>query len=146
MKYLIAPLLWALAVVLTAAIVYRMWRGHNVVLRGRWSPRIVRLVVILLVLLGIGVEKPRAGAAPLTDDKTKTKGDELPPSVSAEAITRWLTVQQPAGAWRLFKRQFLQLTHATSKPDAATVPALKTKTRSLPPKFQALVNADLDAL
>src|SRR5947209_6251480 len=60
MKWLLAPFLWLLALALTALLLWRLWRGKPVVLRGRWSPRVIRLVAVLLVFLGFTSQAPAA--------------------------------------------------------------------------------------
>jgi hypothetical protein len=130
----------------TIGVLWRLWRGGPVVLRGRWSPRIVRMVVVLLVLLGVGLD--RGKAAPLVDP-TKKKvdekpGDELPASVTAVVVTNWLGLQQSGGFWMRFKRDFTLLAQA-GKADPVEV-ELMERVLPYPEHFRALVVADLTAL
>jgi hypothetical protein len=143
MKWIIAPLLWFLAACITVAVLYRLWRGRPVVLHGRFGPRVVRMVVIILVVLGVGVERPRAGAAPIVDPKTRDKGDELP-LMTEPVVVRWFALQAPKSSWMTFKQAFVAA-QMEAQP-AATLSALASQSRNLPPRLGALVQADLEAL
>src|SRR5262245_5611434 len=104
MKWLLTPLLWLLAVVVAVAILYRAWRGRPVVLRGRYTPAFLRLVVIVLVTLGFGLEREpvRSVAAPVpTSD---AEAEDLPSGVTAAVVEKWLAYQEPQSAWRQLKR------------------------------------------
>jgi hypothetical protein len=143
MKWLIIPLLWVLAVGAALLILYRLWRGHNVVLGGRWSPRFIRMVAVILVLLGAGAE---GGAAPLpTKDKPASgQGEEqLPPAVTDKLVVHWLQVQQ-RGGWAQFKQAFVQFTLSPHDPQAKA--NAQQFVGTLPARLANLVSADLDAL
>jgi hypothetical protein len=139
MKWLLLPLAWLLALVLAVWVAWRVWRGKPVVLRGRWSPRVVRLVVLILLAFGFGFEG-KADAAPVPGAGKGAPGDQLPPTVNETTVVNWLHHQQPAGPWGQLK-QNLTLTAADPKavrPGGAGLP-------NLPVKFRALVVADREA-
>jgi hypothetical protein len=147
MKWILAPFLWLLAVIVALCVLWRVWRGHNVVLRGRWGPRFVRMVVIVLVVLGVGVEKSEAAPVGLPKDGKKKPDESLPPSVTVYVLMNWLGLESPLGEWRRFKHGLVQLGHlpaAQKKGKAA--PALLRLAEKLPAKFRALVVADLEAI
>jgi hypothetical protein len=142
MKWLFLPLLWALAVAVAVFVLYRLWRGKPVVLRGRFSPRLVRMVVIVLVTFGIGIDKERdrAGAAPLPVKNPDKPADELPATLNAEVATRWLLHQQPGSRWGVIKQDFTAV--ELGKLDAS---ALNNVFRSFPEPFKTIVIAELNA-
>jgi hypothetical protein len=149
MKWVLIPLLWLVAVLLAAAVLWRLWRGQNVVLRGRWSPRVIRIVAVVLVVLGLGAEKGQAVPAkiPIGTDKQRDQVDEpLPPVVTTHSISQWMTLQQPGSPWSRFKRRYVTLSQASSKPDAQAIQALRVQTGALPEKLRLQFQADLDAL
>lgn len=143
MKWIILSLLWLLAVALALFVLWRTWRGRNAVLRGRWSPRLVRMVAVVLVLLGAGQEKARSAPAP-TGPKAGRSEDELPPVVTADTVTRWLAWQQPGSAWWQMKQHYVRLSLTPRDAEAARR-MIRGLLRSFPARFKALVEADLDA-
>src|SRR4051812_35744992 len=96
MKWLILPVLWFLAACLASFVLYRLWRGKPVVLRGRYSPRLVRMVVIVLVICGVGVTKKTTSestAAPLPVKPERPEDAVLPESITPDVIGQWLSHQ-----------------------------------------------------
>jgi hypothetical protein len=149
MKWLFIPLLWALAAVLAAAVLWRLYRGKNIVLRGRWSPRVIRMVAILLVVLGVGVER-RPSAAPVTPPgkaKTDAKSDELPATLTPAQVRQWLYLQTPVrneNVWWAFKQEMVRVQSAPDGDPKAAL-ALLQNFRALP-KLSETLKADLDAV
>src|SRR5688572_8530320 len=96
MRWILLLLLWVAAIVVAVVILRRVRRGKPVVLTGRWSPRLVRMVAVVLVVLGAGDEAvtPDAQAAPVR--LPLPAGGELPAAVTAEAVQTWLVENQPA--------------------------------------------------
>jgi hypothetical protein len=140
MKWLIIPLLWVLAVGAALLILYRLWRGHNVVLAGRWSPRFIRMVAVVLVLLGAGAE---GGGAPLPakDKPASGQGEEqLPAALTAQTVQHWLQVEQ-RGGWQQFKQAFVQFTLAPNDRQAKL--NAQQFVGTLPARLAPLVRADL---
>lgn len=88
MKTLLAPILWGIAAVVAVGIAYRIWRGKPVVLKGTWSPQVVRLTAILLVAFGVAPKEPadRLFAEPIHQSKTDST-DTLPAAVTADQLT-----------------------------------------------------------
>jgi hypothetical protein len=149
MKWLILPLLWALAALVTVAVLWRLYRGKNIILRGKWSPRVIRMVAILLVVLGVGVERgtPAAPVTPPADkNKTDAKSDDLPAALTPAMIRQWLYLQTPVrteNVWWAFKQEMVRVQSAPDgNPKAAL--ALLPNFEALP-KLSATFKADLDA-
>jgi hypothetical protein len=142
MKWLFLPLLWALAVAVAVFVLYRLWRGKPVVLRGRFSPRLVRMVVIILVTFGVGVsaERDRANAAPLPVRNRDRAADEMPATLNAEVATHWLLHQQPGSRWGVIKQDFTAVELGKLGPSA-----LNDAFRDFPEPFRNIVVAELKA-
>ena len=104
MKWLFSILLWVLALVVALGVLWRIARGRHVVLRGRWTPRFVRMVAIVLVVLGVGVDRTDAAPVGLQKNDKQKPEDSLPPGITAEAALRWVTLQNPLGEWVMLKR------------------------------------------
>src|SRR4051794_11653176 len=98
MKWLLLPLLWVVAVVVAVGVAWRLWRGQHVVLRGRWSPQVVRLVVILLVFFGVGLTKTRSAPAPgqAADKSGVGQADDGAAAVlNPQAVQSWSGLERP---------------------------------------------------
>ncbi len=144
MRTLLAPLLWLLAVGVALFVLWRAWRGRPVVLRGRWGPRFVRMVAVVLVVLG-AAEEGRAAPVPTKDAAGAGRADEqLPPAVTREAVARWLNWQQPQNTWTVFKRE-LTVALLSPKPTDAQRQALGERLRYFGWEFRKVVEADLAA-
>ncbi len=103
MKWITAPFVLVLAGVLATVVLWRMTTGRRTTLRGRWSPRVLRLVATLVVVVvGVGAtaSDARAGEgdrrgrrgdddpSPATDPAA-TADDRLPETVTEAAIAVW---------------------------------------------------------
>src|SRR5437763_4083455 len=100
MRWLAVLFLWVAAIVVAVVVLRRVRRGKPVVLSGRWSPRLVRMVVVVLVVLGVGDEArpPEAAAAPLKLP-ARSSDDELPKAITPQTIQTWLIVHQEGGPY-----------------------------------------------
>jgi len=150
MKTILLPLLWLAAVVVAVAVIWRMWRGKNVTLRGRYSPQFVRMVVMVLVLLGVGVEKGRADPPlPLPTSGTNAPDAEseegLPETVTEETIAQWRYFSVQRSGWRQAKQALVKLESTAGKPDPQTLEEAKEATRWFPGRFGKIVAADVAA-
>ena len=147
MKSLLIPLAWALAVLLAVAVLWRLYRGKNVVLRGKWSPRVVRIVAILLVVLGRGAAGAPAepGTPPTDQNKNDPKGEELPACISPATVRTWLNLQSVrGGTWSKFKQELTQAQLVLPEPKG--LPTLQQLEKGLPPKLAAVFKADIAAI
>ena len=150
MKSILLPLLWLAAVVVAAAVIWRIWRGKNVTLRGRFSPQFVRMIVIVLVLLGVGVEKGRADP-PLhrpgrdTNTRSTESEDGLPGAIDENTIAQWRNFSGQRSGWREAKRAFVKLESTAGKPDPKTLEEARNLDQWLPGRFGKIVTADLAA-
>lgn len=108
MKWIILPGVWVLATLLAAAVLYRFWRGENVVLHGRWQPRVVRVVVVILVVLGVGAERAAPGPRVPLAPKEAGTGDNLAATgLSIDSLQAWDTMVRQ-GRVMQFKQAFVQ--------------------------------------
>lgn len=101
MRWLTILVLWVVAVVVAVVVLRRVRRGRPVVLTGRWSPRLVRMVAVVLVVLGAGDDgvTPGVAAAPPTVP-VKDADDRLPADLLPHRVQTWLAFQQPDGPFQ----------------------------------------------
>lgn len=145
MRTLLAPLLWLLAVAVALFVLWRAWRGRPVVLRGRWGPRFVRMVAVVLVVLG-AADEGRPAPVPTKDAPGAGRTDEqLPPVVTQAAVTRWLNWQQPQNTWTVFKQELTRLSHSPPPTEAARQ-AVSARLRYFGWEFRKVVEADVAAM
>jgi hypothetical protein len=107
MRWLILPVLWFVAVVAAVVVLRRLRRGRPVVLTGRFSPRLVRMIAVVLVVLGAGGEESTADKAhgfPLTPVGPNAN-DQLPMGVDESKVQAWLAHQTPGSHWAQFKKE-----------------------------------------
>lgn len=150
MKWLLAAWLWVAAGLIAVAVVWRWRRGRNIVLRGKWSPRFVRMVVIVLVMLGLGCETAtpvESGGQKEEKNKVDTPSDELPASLTSATIQQWMFLQtgytrRSATHWPNCK---ILLSRDVSTLSAPELFQLKTICRTLPPSLATMLIADMDA-
>src|SRR5688572_7859945 len=57
MRWIFTPILWCLAVGAALAIAWRMAGGRPWSLTGRFGPKFIRMVAIVLVMLGAGADE-----------------------------------------------------------------------------------------
>ena len=146
MRWLLVPLLWVAAIVLALLIAWRARRGKHVVLRGRLSPRLIRMVVVVLVVLGFGGEEksnPTADAAPLLPLKNDPY-DQLPQAISADTVKKWVTLERQSPAWSEFKLAYTKAA-ASGRPTPAQFARLRQLVGQLPNAMQSFIQADIDA-
>src|SRR5262249_35250711 len=87
MRTFLAPVVWLVALGIALVVLWRMRRGKRVVLRGKWGPRVIRTVAVLLVIFGAGGEDrtvPRAEAAP--NKVLPETGEGLPQVVNEQSV------------------------------------------------------------
>lgn len=150
MKWILVPLLWLLAMTVALLILFRWWRGRNLVLNGRWSPRFVRMVAVVLVMLGVSAEesRPASNAAPAPDDKQgKTKpAEDLPSCIHEKSLQKWLAFQNPGNELARIKQGYLTICQTPGQPNDRTLLTVQTQARAtLPEKFRELFLAEVDA-
>jgi hypothetical protein len=158
MRWLAVLVLWVAAVVLAVLILRRVRRGKPVVLTGRWSPRLIRMVVVVLVVLGVGDEArtPDASAAPLKLP-IRSPDDELPRAITPETIRTWLIVHQEDGPYAREETALARTLMTGQRPPANVKAAAPVRPGGfgggpggagfgLPVRLQKLIDADLAAL
>ncbi len=115
-----AALLWVAAVGVTAVVLYRFRSQRVVVLSGRWSPRLVRMVAVLVVAMGLArveAAEPEAPCAP-ADQVVQQRPRVLVVSAPLE-VPPWLTTTEglarlgetlaPRGRWATLKQTFARV-------------------------------------
>jgi hypothetical protein len=153
MKWIVLPALWAAALIVALAVIWRLWRGRNIVLRDRFSPKFVRMVVVVLVLFGAGMdsqaaELPRRGVA--NDDSrsrvnTPPRNETIPNILDERTVVAWRYFSNPLSSWAETKRSLIVLENLSGKPDARVQKRLDDAVRHLPKKFRAIVAAEVEA-
>lgn len=108
MKTLIIPLLWGAALIVALFVLWRWARGRPALLTGRWSPRFVRMVAAVLVLLGATADdrtraqeeppRPSAAAPDASDALPDVVNKTTVSSWSARDTTRWVQLRPLKGA------------------------------------------------
>jgi hypothetical protein len=173
MKWLWSPFLWVGAALVAGYIVYRIWRRKPVILRGKVGPRVLRIVAILLVLFGLGVDDrpaqatqpggfpgapgvsggPGGGRVPVAAEQPAPLAENLTP----QQIEMWLIRQRfaqgeqgenllQASPWRFFKSVYARLETSPNSPDAPKLrELLDASLKQMPEPFVTLIKADLDA-
>jgi hypothetical protein len=141
MRWLILPVLWLAAIVVAFVVLRRVRRGRPVVLTGRFSPRLVRMIAVVLVILGAGGEEStadKAHAFPLTPVGPNAIG-QFPMGVEESKVQAWLGHQTPGGQWAHFKKD--ATLHALGKLTKKGTPA-RLFMESFSPGFAAVVKED----
>lgn len=151
MRWFSATALWLLAGAISLAVLWRLFRGHKVLLRGRYSPQLVRRIAILLVILGAGAEKTSAlaaegEAAPKPSTQPQAEEEELPRSLTVAVVGQWLSHQQPASAWSSLKQELIRRESLGPGPQAPDPAAARSYADAMPDKFRILFRAHLDAM
>ena len=145
MKWFLVPVLWVLAAVITAGVLWRLWRGKPIVLHGRWTPRLVRMVAILLVILGVGADKTDAAPLPMGEKKTKP-GEELPPTITAETLQKWASLSQRNSAWSHLKQTYMLRALLPANQFGDGGQSIESLTAHLPARLRDLLAGDLKAI
>src|SRR5436305_15253790 len=105
------------------------------------------MVAIVLVVLGVGVEKTHAAAVPGGKAPTSKPDGEMPGNINEKAIEAWAQAQAPAGNWAMFKKEFTLLQLAEKKPKDGGGPPGRTVIgqliAALPPHLQLLMQEEI---
>src|SRR5262249_2955166 len=157
MRWLVILALWVVAVVVAVMILRRVRRGKPVVLTGTWSPRVVRMIAVVLVVLGVGDEArmPETTAAP-AKLPVRSTDDDLPKAITAETIRTWLILHQQGGDFAM-RDAALARALASGKPPAVVLGNVAGPPggfgggpggagMGLPATLRKLIDADLAAL
>jgi hypothetical protein len=152
MKWIVTPLLWILALIVGIMIAWRIWRGKPVILKGRWSPKFVRMVVFVLVMLGIGLEGQESNIKPRVDVQGTQQGDNLsdvfPSEITPHVIEFWSELgiwskfSHPESSWFSFKQDMALAAHLFYKADSHML--FPRGLSKMPEKFRTFVMSDLD--
>jgi len=144
MKTLIAVGLWLLAGFAAVGIVYRLWRGKPIVLRSQWSPRVVRMVAILLVTLGLAPADTSPSLGAPVDLSKNQNNEELPRTVNPNTLLQWHQRQSARDPWMTFKQSFTQL--SLNQGQAAPAQTLERELAVMPPVMRSHFQAELAAI
>lgn len=146
MRWLITPILWTLAIVVALGILWRTWRGKPVILRGRWTPRFVRMVALLLVFFGSGDTPSEAAPVPVGDPKKANTDDPFPATITQQILQLQAQRQLWTSDFLAVKRELTLILQSGGKRPEAQMRALETGLQKLPPKMQAMLREDLKAV
>jgi hypothetical protein len=143
MRWITFLVLWVVAIVVAVLILRRVRRGKTAVLTGRWSPRLVRMIVVVLVVLGVGeeVRPPDAGAAP-AKLPIRSSDDELPKSITPDKVQMWMAINEQGGRYGLNERTVFRALAADRLTGVEAESAI-AQAKYLPPSIRALIQADL---
>jgi hypothetical protein len=147
MKWIVTPLLWILALIVGILVAWRIWQGKPIILKGRWSPRFVRMVVFVLVMMGVGNGQESNLTHQVSVDDIKAEAtvvDLLPEKVAENVIARWSALQHRASIWSAFKKDIVLAQNAFEKKE--TQIPFPSGLPELPEKFRTFVISDLDWL
>jgi hypothetical protein len=146
MRWVVLLVLWISAIVVALLVLRRVHRGKPVVLAGRWSPRLVRMIAVVLVVLGMGEEAatPPSFAAP-AKLPVRATDDELPTMVNPQTVQMWLALHNDAGPYTPGRRALVQGLNGRNLSAEQKALALD-HARFLGPKLQALLLAELAAI
>ena len=141
MKWLILFVLWIAAIIAAVLIIRRVRRGKPIVLAGRWSPRLVRMIAVALVILG-GVEsgQPRIDAAP-AKLPIREASDELPTTIQPATVQMWLLIHNESGPYSPGRKALVQAL-AGRKLGGEQRAVAPDHAKLLGPKLNALLTAD----
>lgn len=146
MRWIVAALLWAFAIVVALVVLRRMRRGKPVVLAGRWSPRVIRMVAVVLVVLGSNEETTaqELTAKPIPPT-TDAPADPLPKNLSVHVTRSWLYMHTPGSVEHAAKTALAKVL-ANPSPTAEEIAAVQTHFKLWNDVIKQLVEADLKAL
>jgi hypothetical protein len=93
MKTLLTPLMWILAAAIVIGVLWRRRSGRNVILQGSFSPRLIHMIAVLLVLTGssslANEDDPIAASA-----ERFVPSSEWPEHLDRQSIIRWVQQAQ----------------------------------------------------
>ncbi|MDJ0974456.1 MAG: hypothetical protein QNJ98_08370 [Planctomycetota bacterium] len=145
MKSFGIALLWIVAIAIALLLLVRFGRRRKIVLRGRFAPHLVRLVVLVLVALGASAETAHTDEGKGDADKVGQAESDAPDVLHAKTIARWraMTANFPR-----FTRAYA-LWH--SNPTAHPAPATLFETRRagrvpMPPRLRDLITHESTAI
>lgn len=143
MRWLLFLVLWVVAIVVAVLIVRRVWRGKPIVLAGRWSPKLVRMIAVILVVLGGSDDAgpPRIEAAP-GKLPIREASDELPAAIKPATVQMWLMIHNDSGPYSPGRKALVQALAGRKLTEEQKALALD-HARFLGPKMNALLTADL---
>ncbi len=151
MKLVIATSMWLATAFVAALVAWRLWRGRNVVLRGRVSPRLMRMVVTVLVVAGFvgagsgGEDAPqrRHGAS---DAGAAASADEAAPqALNEQSVNQWIHRFIYSDSLRLHKQHWVML-EAGQIDDAALLAELRRYAGYAGKPLDAMLTADVEAM
>jgi hypothetical protein len=145
MRWLAILVLWVAAIVVGLVILRRVRRGKPVVLTGRWSPRLVRMIAVVLVVLGAGDESAPPSAAAPAKIPVKSSDDVLPNTLNPRTVQLWLREHQEGGMYEPGNRLLLRALAGQTLDANQTVTA-KDHLNRLPAKLKGLAAFDLAAV
>ncbi len=143
MKWLLAPLVWLVACALAVALLWRVWRGRPVLLRGRWSPRVLRMAAIVVVTLGTAFDRVVRADPP--DSREQAESDSRPTQFNAprllneDTVRIWWRSRAAGDPWANLKRAWTQLETGMSVPGVASFDDVKRASNFRSPNLSSVL-------
>ncbi|HVK11935.1 MAG TPA: hypothetical protein VM597_24390, partial [Gemmataceae bacterium] len=144
MRWLTILVLWVVALVVALVVLRRVRRGKPVVLAGRWSPVVVRMVAVILVVLGAGEESPESIAAP-KEVPVRGPDDQLPRELLPYLVQHWLSLHQQDGPFQSQTKLLVRALAGDKLTDKELASAMDDA-RRLGEPMHAMIRADLAAV
>ncbi len=149
MKLLSALILWCIALIIVALLGWRLLRGRPVLLKGKLSPRLLNMVVIILVVLGwsgkgVAETEPdrRNGEPQVTDSEEAVLPAPLQALQSDEIFNRW-EMWSAAYEASALKKHWPDLGHKELTEDQ--LKTIRQSTKYYGGAVAAMLEADLEA-
>jgi len=147
-KTLAAPLLWILAVVVALLLVRRVRRGRPLLLRGTFAPRFVRMVVLVLLFFGLGVERAPAQDGPEKPEaedgaEEENKADPLPGFVDERRIEAWRKHRVERSEWSWLKERYTLVRAGKARPHPLR---FHPRRSAVPPALRSMFRAEFEAI
>ncbi len=152
MKWLFFPLLWIAAAVVALAVLWRLSRGRNIVLCDRFSPKFIRMVAVVLVFLGAGVDEASADRsgrrlpAETSRLSSSNQGDTVSDVLDKHTVVVWRHFSAPLSSWMQTKQSLMEIEILASDPDEKAQAQLNNALRHLPNEFREIVTSQAEAI
>jgi len=139
--------LWCIALVLAVGILWRIARRKKVVLTGRWTPRLVQMVITIVVAFSPLASDEVAFADDPPAAKDKPAADAaVPLPLDAHTLKRWREQWSHDESMLVrFKRSFLPIEAGTGTPSGAALKEARNITGALPDRLRQIVLGDIEA-
>ncbi|NQU25813.1 MAG: hypothetical protein HQ567_31380 [Candidatus Nealsonbacteria bacterium] len=147
MKWIIVLAMWTAAVAGGLAVLWRLARRRNIALRDRFSPKFVRIVAVILVVLGVGVESESADRSPGGSANQRSQSsapgrDETIPDVLKQRVPLQFLLGERTG----WCETLIGLENLSRKPDGQVEKSLEDAVQRLPEPLREIAAAEVKAV